>query len=382
MAAIRRARVELDVGVKQHRDDGKSCDTKSGPSAAIRNVASVFRGEEYEGRRLLITDRFYTSVPMVQQLRTMGFNFVGTMNKRRLGWCKEVEYKIKTRTKEIPRGIFKMATAKSDPGLTALGWMDNRPVYFLASQVSRKMTTIQRREKTGEVTIVPCPELVVEYQTYMGGVDKHDQLRLQSYSMQLSTRFQKYYKSLYLGLVDMVLVNCFITRNLILKKRRQPALQHHSFFTSMQAVLIAMAQEDFTTDRRRIQAPARSVGVVASTAHITTQANDYRVSGTTPDSIKQKRQRACKVCSILKVRYSHMCKYRSEFDNKEVDDVCSQETKGNLSRRPLFVRRAPLTRAERFGFATKYETIRICRAFHAFKSGMVSGETEILRPRQ
>ena len=72
-----------------------------------------------------------------------------------------------------------MARAISDPGMIALSWMDNRPVYFLASQVSTKITTIERREKTGEVTVVPCPQLVVEYQKWMGGVDKHDQLRIQ-----------------------------------------------------------------------------------------------------------------------------------------------------------------------------------------------------------
>lgn len=183
------ARVELDVGTKQHRDDGKVSDTKSGPAAAIRNIACVFRGVQYQGRRLLITDRFYTSIPMIQQLRTMGFHFVGTMNKNRLGWCKSVQYAIKKRPKEMPRGIFKMAYAKSDPGLIALGWIDNRPVYFLSSQVSTKVTTIQRREKNGDITTVPCPQLVVEYQTYMGGVDRHDQLRLQSYSIQLSHRY-------------------------------------------------------------------------------------------------------------------------------------------------------------------------------------------------
>ena len=182
-------RVELDVGTKQHRDDGKVSDTKSGPAAAIRNVACVFRGEMYQGRRLLITDRFYTSITMAQQLRTMGFHFVGTIQKNRLGWCHEVEYASKKRPKTTSRGIFKMAVAKSDPGLVALGWMDNRPVYFLSSQVETDIVTIQRREKNGDVTVVPCPQLVVEYQTYMGGVDRHDQLRLQSYSMQLSTRY-------------------------------------------------------------------------------------------------------------------------------------------------------------------------------------------------
>jgi hypothetical protein len=181
--------VELDVGKKNHRDDGKSSDAKAGPAAVIRNIAACFRGTEYQGRRLIVTDRFYTSIPMCQQLRSMGFTFVGTIQKNRLGWCKGVEYPCKKRPKNTPRGIFKMATSPDNPGMVALGWMDNRPVYFLGSEVPTDITTIERREKTGAITIVPCPRMVVEYQTYMGGVDKHDQLRLQSYSLQLSNRY-------------------------------------------------------------------------------------------------------------------------------------------------------------------------------------------------
>lgn len=144
---------------------------------------------KFEGRHLLVTDRYYTSIPMVQQVRTMGFDFVGTIQRNRLGWCHEVEYPNKKRPKTTPRGIFKMAKAKSDPGLIALGWMDNRPVYFLASHVATDLATITRREKDGAVTIVPCPQLVVEYQTWMGGVDLHDQLRMQRYALQLCIRY-------------------------------------------------------------------------------------------------------------------------------------------------------------------------------------------------
>lgn len=134
-------RVEVDVGRKKDKEGAQSMDTKSGPAAVIRNIASVFRGLPYQGRRLVVADRFYTSVPLAQQLRTMGFNFVGTIEKNRKGWCKGVEFPFKKRPANFTRGSFKMAIAKSNPGLVALGWADNRSVYFLASQVGTAMTT-------------------------------------------------------------------------------------------------------------------------------------------------------------------------------------------------------------------------------------------------
>lgn len=182
-------RVEVDVGPRKDTEGAQSHDTMSGPAAVIRNIAAVFRGVPYAGRRLIIADRFYTSITLAQQLRTMGFHFVGTIQTNRKGWCQGVEFPFHKRPKRVPRGTFKMACAESDPRLVALGWADNVEVYFLASHVATNVTTVQRREKNGSISTVPCPQLVKEYQDYMGGVDHHDQLRLQSYSMQLATLF-------------------------------------------------------------------------------------------------------------------------------------------------------------------------------------------------
>ncbi|KAG2773247.1 hypothetical protein PC116_g11610 [Phytophthora cactorum] len=63
--------------------------------------------------------------------------------------------------------------------------------------------TINRNIKGVGSTTVKCPKLVSEYQRWMGGVDVHDQLRLQSYSIQTAFWFQKYYKSLFMGFLDL-----------------------------------------------------------------------------------------------------------------------------------------------------------------------------------
>ncbi|KAG3108001.1 hypothetical protein PI125_g12206 [Phytophthora idaei] len=52
--------------------------------------------------------------------------------------------------------------------------------------------------------------MVKDYQTWMGGVDVHDKLRLQRYSLQLSCKFAKYYKTIALGMIDMAITNAFI----------------------------------------------------------------------------------------------------------------------------------------------------------------------------
>ncbi|ETL45592.1 hypothetical protein L916_04349, partial [Phytophthora nicotianae] len=79
----------------------------------------------------------------------------------------------------------------------------------------------------GTLTTVSWPSVVCPYLQYMGGVDRHDQLRLQSYSIQMSCRFRKYYKGLFLELVDMALVNGYITHKCNAVKQNKKPYSHY-----------------------------------------------------------------------------------------------------------------------------------------------------------
>ena len=73
---------------------------------------------------------------------------------------------------------------------------------------------MQRKNRDGSRDEVACSQLVVDFTKCMGGVDCHDQLRLHRYSVQKSMRLAKYYKSLFLGIVDMALINGYIIHKL------------------------------------------------------------------------------------------------------------------------------------------------------------------------
>ncbi|OWZ08001.1 hypothetical protein PHMEG_00019522 [Phytophthora megakarya] len=59
--------------------------------------------------------------------------------------------------------------------------MDTKPVNVIATDCSTQISSVERTEKD-----VRCPQLVVDNDKGMGGVDVHDQLRLQRYSIQKS----------------------------------------------------------------------------------------------------------------------------------------------------------------------------------------------------
>ena len=62
--------------------------------------------------------------------------------------------------------------------VTAAAWMDRKMVTIMStnSQPSAARTVL-RKQKDGTRIHVPCPESIISYNMFMGGVDRGDQLR-------------------------------------------------------------------------------------------------------------------------------------------------------------------------------------------------------------
>ncbi|POM58794.1 Hypothetical protein PHPALM_36511 [Phytophthora palmivora] len=193
-------RFEVYCGKKERAGNSSSTDHKSGPAAVVRNLQQVF-GPTVPSNgdmRLVVTDRFYSSVPLSLQHLTMGLYLIGAVRtdrqglstklipKKKKGDKKKPPKTPKNRPANIERGTFVVAEALHIPAMRVLRWWDTRPVHMLSTGGSVEPDRIVRRDKlTGEQQEVMCPRIVKDYQTYMGGVDVHDQLRLQRYSLQL-----------------------------------------------------------------------------------------------------------------------------------------------------------------------------------------------------
>ncbi|POM81236.1 Hypothetical protein PHPALM_825 [Phytophthora palmivora] len=134
----------------------------------------------------------------------------------------------------------------------------------------------------------------------MGGVDVHDQLRLQRYPLQLAVRFKKYYKSLFLGLVDLTLVNAFIVYNHARIAENKAKVPHVAFMKQLHLELCQISPRDwegFLHSPGQVFTPTRQRAAATST-HMPIQTEDTRKGNT--EGSKKRRQRACKVCSLLK----------------------------------------------------------------------------------
>ena len=92
--------------------------------------------------------------------------------------------------------------------MTASSWMDNKIVTVMSTTSQPSATgTVLRRQKNGTRLSVPCPEAILTYNQYMGGVDRGDQLR-GYYSCKVKSR--KFYKYIFYFLLDVSITNAYI----------------------------------------------------------------------------------------------------------------------------------------------------------------------------
>lgn len=270
-------------------------DTESAISkAVIRNLTKALRGQP--GKRLVVTDNYYTCVQLAERLLRMGIYTVGTTRVNRKGWSERIQFPSKKKQKQlqpqqpankIERGAYRVAYNPRIPGLVAASWKDSKIVNFMATGCSTRRVIVQRKRKGDGVSLeVACPELVRIYNKGMGGVDQHDQLRLHRYSIQKALRHRSYYKNLFFGIVDMALVNGFIIHKLVMKEQGKPVPTHADYLARLHVELLAQQKVDF---QGNMHAQNLLSTPLAGQPHVLTK---------TAETYKNKvRQYLCKVCS-------------------------------------------------------------------------------------
>ncbi|POM74928.1 Hypothetical protein PHPALM_8034 [Phytophthora palmivora] len=288
------SRVEIYCGADKHKQKKKK-DTRDtlglGPKAVIRNISKALSNQDR--KRLIVTDSYYSTVSLSLKLLEMGLYHVGTTRTDRLGWS-PFHFTQQKRPKRMPRGTYRIAQARDHPGLVALSWMDSKPVNMLATGCSTMSTSVLRTEKDGTRSTVPCPQLVVDYGLGMGGVDVHDQLRLQRYSIQKCISLRKYYKQLFLCIVDMAVVNGYIIHRDTLKKKGEKLPTHAEYLRRLHAQLLALRTINFETYIYMNSEDLVS-GPVSRPQHTLVNTTDYYSSS----SQHKRRQYLCKVCSAF-----------------------------------------------------------------------------------
>ncbi|OWZ07268.1 hypothetical protein PHMEG_00020361 [Phytophthora megakarya] len=285
---------------------------RSGGASSTDYNRSCSRSPANGSMRRVVTDRFYSAVPLSMQLLTMGFYSIGTVRTDRLGLSskliprkkkddkKKVPKIPKNRPSNIERGTYTVAKALQVPDMKVLRWWDTRSVHMLSTSGSIETDRIVRRDKlTGEQLEVACPRIVKDYQTYMGVWMYTTSC---AYKGKLCITYKKYYKSLLLGLVDLAIINIYIVYSIRQAAANLPKLSHVKFLKQLHLELCQLHEEDWLSlqinEYLQVTPSKRKRVNSRQAAHEPVQNDEWRSRNNQQG--RKRRTRACKVCSLLK----------------------------------------------------------------------------------
>ncbi|XP_071479178.1 piggyBac transposable element-derived protein 4-like [Diadema antillarum] len=159
-----------------------------------------------KGYRLFM-DNWYTSPALFTELFKRKTHACGTVRMNRKGIPKDLKP-----NRKLKRGESFFKRCKE---LLVMLWHDKRDVTMLSTIHSSSFSDTQKRDRvTGEP--IQKPDIVLDYNSYMGGVDLSDFLTNQYADMRKSL---KWYKKLIFHLNDLAVTNAYIVYCHLVDKR-------------------------------------------------------------------------------------------------------------------------------------------------------------------
>ena len=180
----------------------------------------------------LYCDNFYSSPFLFQHLLSLGVTATGTVRVNRRGVPQAVtQLKSTLQHRTTPRGKGYYIRERGSP-IVYTCWNDNQVVCSMSTtHPGHSSGTVRRKCKNNstsscEVKDIPIPVMIAQYNRYMGGVDKSDQLLQYHSSLRRATR---YWKTLFYHMLDVAVTNAFVLYNWGRMEREEKAISENNF---------------------------------------------------------------------------------------------------------------------------------------------------------
>lgn len=145
-------------------------------------------------------DNYFTSYGLLKDLREQGIYACGTVNHNRKHLPKLQA------DKEMERGNTDWSV--SDESVCCMKWKDKRTVHLLSNfHDPTQGAEVDRKNKDGTVTKVPCPAALHDYNKNMNFVDKFDQMKGQ---YEIDRKSKKWWHRIFFHFLDCCVVNAYI----------------------------------------------------------------------------------------------------------------------------------------------------------------------------
>ena len=181
------------------------------------------------GYRSLSTDNRYGCCELGVIARDYFRIFLlSTSRQKRKGWDKDLMTLTKNDTE---RGDYLLAYDKDNDVIIGQ-WRDSKVVNFVTTVKDFTIGTAKRQVGSQQKRF-PCPNVVLQCNQNMFGVDKGDQMRMHGGGFARKAHFKKWYKKAFFAVMDCMLLNSLIAWNLSCDECRSNRrhLKRHEFYT-------------------------------------------------------------------------------------------------------------------------------------------------------
>ncbi|CAK9827592.1 PiggyBac transposable element-derived protein 4 [Anthophora retusa] len=175
----------------------------------------------------IFTDRYFTGIPLARELLKLSCYLTGTINTNR---------------KYVPAVIKKPAVTKNNTvaayrsgDILLLAWKDKRIVTILSSYDTSGTTIIERRKKQAGTVNIIKPNVIINYNMNMGGVDKADQLASSYCFMRKSC---KWWRKLFFWGLEVCAINSYILYKVSARRENRTPMSHFIFVRKLVAQLV------------------------------------------------------------------------------------------------------------------------------------------------
>ena len=188
--------------------------------AVLNAVIRAGLSNDPQGSRVIAMDNRYAAPELfVVLLEIHDIYASGTTRSNRIGYPKDDERLTVPRGAE--RGEFKMVVDWSNQ-LAAIEWKDSKVVRMLSSTLTPGVDVVQRCVGR-DILNVPCPRMVIKYQTHMNAIDQGDQSRMHGGGWANKGHFKKWYKKAFHGVLDIMLLQSWISWRLAVSEHASQA---------------------------------------------------------------------------------------------------------------------------------------------------------------
>ncbi|CAB9517121.1 unknown protein [Seminavis robusta] len=269
--ACSRTYAVLHIDVYQGRNaaniniDPSIHDLPTTQKATMNAVMAAFGTETRGARHLALDNRYQCPELAVLLLTKCNIYSTGTCRRRRVGWDKV----IMDLEKSDGRGTYKISADKQNR-LLEMQWVDNKVVSMVTSRNDTTIGKVKRQIGSIKKTL-DCPKAIMGYQATMFGIDKGDQIRDHFGGFSTKAHFKKWYKKIFLALLDCMLLNALVAWNLSVDedrlKIRNRLLRHEFMMTVAESLLeydepddipekeSGVSKKDPMADHRQLEVP-------------------------------------------------------------------------------------------------------------------------------